>query len=74
MARPGARYRILDCDRVDGWLIPRRGMAGAQIFVLAVQVVQWGYAPAASGSHAWTPKLYDIVMSADAPATTVALS
>ncbi|ABF51857.1 hypothetical protein Sala_0133 [Sphingopyxis alaskensis RB2256] len=52
MARPGARYRILDCDRVDGWLIPRRGMAGAQIFVLAVQVVQWGYAPAASGEEA----------------------
>ena len=37
--------------------------------------IHTSYAPAASGSHAWTPKLYDIVMSADAPAgTTVALS
>ena len=37
--------------------------------------IHTSYAPAASGSHAWTPKLYDIVMSADAPAgTTIALS
>ena len=27
--------------------------------------IHTSYAPAASGSHAWTPKLYDIVMSAD---------
>ena len=27
--------------------------------------IHTSYAPAASGAHAWTPKLYDIVMSAD---------
>ncbi len=30
--------------------------------------IHTSYAPAASGAHAWTPKLFDIVMSSDAPA------
>ena len=34
--------------------------------------IHTSYAPAASGAHAWTPKLYDIVMSADAPMGTTA--
>ena len=62
MARPGARYRILDCDRVDGWLIPRRGMAGDSAGFLNVPRIKGIHTALKSGMLA-AEAVFDVLIT-----------